>query len=164
MGIEKGIPAVQAWWRHTAKPYMSSTKEEFSERKSKKKDQKAKGVAKSADGVEADQKELIPDESETQPAMSASEAQARLIAAMAAQAYSEEQLNLVAQVRIIDNNGQVERDTLLNGIPMADLVKVVEQMACSPELLEDQNLAGLANNLYLYMNGLSTAMEKKELS
>lgn len=81
------------------------------------------------------------------PAMSSAEAQARLLAAMAAYTYSQEQLRLVEHARIVDVSNLDDIRRQLAAIPQEQLTAILEQMARNPALLQDASLANLASLL-----------------
>lgn len=79
--------------------------------------------------------------------MSSAEAQARLLAAIAAYTYSQEQLRLVEQARIVDAGNLDDARRQLATIPQEQLTAILEQMARNPALLQDASLANLASLL-----------------
>ncbi len=79
--------------------------------------------------------------------MSSAEAQARLLAAMAAHTYCQEQLRLVEQACIVDAEGVAEVRQRLSGLSQKKLGAIIEQMVRDPALLQDSSLANLASLL-----------------
>ena len=79
--------------------------------------------------------------------MSSAEALARLLAAIAAYTYSQEQLRLVEQARIVDAGNLDDARRQLATIPQEQLTAILEQMARNPALLQDASLANLASLL-----------------
>jgi hypothetical protein len=84
---------------------------------------------------------------EGRPDMSRAEAQARYLAALAAKAYSDEQIRLVAKAHIIDTDGLEQLQRSIAELPPAQLRGLLEAMALNPSLLSDESLAELASLL-----------------
>jgi hypothetical protein len=79
--------------------------------------------------------------------MSRAEAQARFLAALAARAYSDEQLRLVGNANILDGDGLAELKRSLAELPSEQVQGVIEAMATNPSLLAEETLAELASLL-----------------
>jgi hypothetical protein len=79
--------------------------------------------------------------------MSSAEAKARYLAALAARAYSDEQMRLVTNANIIDGEDLAELERSLAALPPEQVRKLLEAMATSPSLLEETSLAELASLL-----------------
>ena len=79
--------------------------------------------------------------------MSRAEAQARLMAALAARDYSDEQMRLVTDSNIVDQSGPADPQALLASLPSDQVKALVEEMVTNPLLLADYNLANLASIL-----------------
>ena len=79
--------------------------------------------------------------------MSSGEAQARYLAAMAARAYSDEQMRLVTSSRIVDGKGVEEMQRRLRELPSEQLKSLIEGMVRNPAMLGDETLANLASTL-----------------
>lgn len=79
--------------------------------------------------------------------MSSAEAQARVLAAIAARAYSDEQMRKVLNARIVDAQDTVDVSQILSKIPREELSAIIERMVRNPAMLEDSNLADLAGTL-----------------
>ena len=77
--------------------------------------------------------------------MSSAEAQARLLAAVAARAYSDEQLRMVSGSQIIDVENVATVQSALALVPREHLVELIKYMTRNPRLLEESNLANLAS-------------------
>lgn len=80
------------------------------------------------------------------PQMSSAEAQARRLAALAARAFSDEQMRLIDDADVIGakDDGRSIDEHLLE-LPSEQITRLVEMMATTPRLLEDQGLADLAS-------------------
>lgn len=137
-------PHIQRWWGDTAHPFFAAQADKVTARWHRAKTSEGDKV-KQADEVTVLSQDLA--ESLDRPAMSSAEAQARFLAAMAAQAFSEEQLRLVSQADILDAEDVEDIKEHLARLPQEQLVSIIEQMARRPSLLEDEGLAILARLL-----------------
>lgn len=93
--------------------------------------------------------------------MSNAEAQARLVAAFAAQRFAMEQARLVSQSDII---GAADMDELIRQIaehPADMLETLIKRLARNPRLLEDSSLAQLASILDLNSVGLDATQQDR---
>ena len=79
--------------------------------------------------------------------MSSAEAQARVLAAIAARAYSDGQMRLVSNTHIIDAQDMADVSRMLSKIPQEELSEIIERTVRNPAMLEDSNLADLAGIL-----------------
>ena len=81
--------------------------------------------------------------------MSGAEAQARYLAALAARAYSDEQMRLVTSANIIDreDDGVHEIERSLAELPPAQIKSLLQAMATNPTMLSEDTLAELASIL-----------------
>jgi hypothetical protein len=79
--------------------------------------------------------------------MSSAEAQARYLAALAARAYSDEQMRLVTSSNIVDGEGLGELQRSLRELPSEQLRGLIEGMVRNPAMLGDDTLANLASIL-----------------
>lgn len=157
--ITDGKPLAERWWRETARPAIDAQRlalQARRDRRSEKRRNKAKKKAK------AKKKEIAVSPVETtvesraaiegspienrQP-MSSAEARARYLAALAAQAYSEEQLRILATSRIVDADGLDELQRSFRDLPAELIRELIEAMAKNPALLRDETLADLASIL-----------------
>lgn len=95
--------------------------------------------------------------------MSRAEAQARYLAALAARAYSDEQMRLVASANIVDGEGDgiTELERSLAELPPAQVRSLLEAMATNPTMLSEDTLAELAS--ILGRRDLSTAENVRQL-
>ena len=74
-------------------------------------------------------------------------AQARYLAALAAQAYSDEQMRLVTSASIVDGEGLAELKHPLAELPPDQIKGLIEAMATKPAMLGEDTLAELASIL-----------------
>lgn len=151
-GIEAAKPHVKRWLRETAMSYAKSKVQNsrFARRQSQCCTTKAPASsAQAAIFTESPSDASSTDIATTneRPLMSSAEAQARLLAAVAARAYSDEQLAIVTSSQII---GADDVDTVrmaLARLPREQVSALIKHMASNPQLLEDANLADLASLL-----------------
>jgi len=90
--------------------------------------------------------DLVEAAEDTRPDMSSAEAKARYLAALAARAYSDEQMRLVASAKIVDG-GLVELERALAELPSDQVKALIEAMATNPSMLGEDTLAALASIL-----------------
>ncbi|WP_017178753.1 hypothetical protein [Actinomyces timonensis] len=64
---------------------------------------------------------------------------------MAAHNYSQEQLRLVEQTRIVDTGGVNDIRQKLAAVPHEQFTAILEHFVCNPALLQDESLANLAS-------------------
>jgi hypothetical protein len=145
VGIEKGKPLAEQWWRETARPVIDAKRAALHERRTRR---KAKKQAAAVGGTivqpfhEVDETSIA-----NRPSMSSAEAQARYLAALAARAYSDEQMRLVTSSNIVDGEGLGELQRSLRELPSEQLRGLIEGMVRNPAMLGDDTLANLASIL-----------------
>lgn len=93
--------------------------------------------------------------------MSNAEAQARLVAAAAAQRFAMEQAHLVSQSDIVGAANVNEVMQQISEHPQEMLDTLIEQLARNPRLLEDGSLAQLASLLDYNSPRLDTAQRQR---
>lgn len=140
-GIEAALPHVKNWWSETAKPTAVSTIKKVAANRKKAKEK----PEKKAIHVNKEQCSEDLEATPKKPTMSKAEAQARTLAALAAQMFSQEQFDLIRDARIVDERGEIESSDIFAEVPQKTLNELVKQLAHRPELLSDMNLAGLAS-------------------
>ena len=79
--------------------------------------------------------------------MSSAEAQARYLAALAARAYSDEQMRLVTSANIVDGEGLAELKRSLAELPSDQVKSLLEAMATNPSMRGEATLVELASLL-----------------
>ena len=141
-GAVHAAPHVKRWWAQSAQPFVTAQAEKIASLFRQEAGHDAPGPAH---GLVRPNLELPAPEH--RPAMSSAEAQARLLAAIAAYTYSQEQLRLVEQARIVDAGNLEDARRQLATIPQEQLTAILEQMARNPALLQDASLANLASLL-----------------
>lgn len=143
-GVEWARPIVSGWWHETARPYAAAKRDSFRSRRPRRTGQTS--ALSSAEPEVADADSLPTSAVQGQrPRMSEAEAKARLLAALAARAYGEEQVRLVADADIIDGSTMEELERSLAELPAEQLRELVLAMATNPALLTEDSLAGLAS-------------------
>ena len=144
IGIERAKPHVKRWWNETAWPSIKETASKISRPRPRLKAAEVLAEAKK-DTVSSDQVVEVSDEERME--MSPAEAQARLIAAAAARAYSDQQMRLVTNANIVDANGVDDIRRQLAQLPQEQLATLIEHMMLNPAALEEESLANLASLL-----------------
>ena len=149
-GVQVAKPHVQRWWNETAVPFAKAKAKDWKHRRSSRYAEKApQGVEEIViDDVISSSEEsssISILQADERPTMSSAEAQARLLAAVAARAYSDEQLRMVSDSQIIDTEDSETIRSTLSQIPREHLIAVIEHMTRHPHLLEEPNLANLAS-------------------
>lgn len=144
-GIARAKPLAEQWWRETARPAIDSQRAKISERRARRKAQKQPAVVEGA--VVEPTQEVVSAPQESRPNMSSAEAQARYLAALAARAYSDEQMRLVTNANIVDAEDIAELKRSLAELPAERVKGLLEAMATNPSLLSEETLAELASLL-----------------
>ncbi len=144
-GIAKAKPLAEQWWRQTARPALDAQWAKMLERRSRRKAQKKTPVMEGT--VVEPSQELTEVSEEDRPNMSSAEAQARYLAALAARAYSDEQMRLVTSANIVDGEGLAELKRSLAELPSDQVKNLLEAMATNPSMLGEDTLAELASIL-----------------
>lgn len=143
-GIAKAKPLAEQWWRETARPAIGARKAQMLERRSNRKTQKKAAIERS---VVEPSHELTEASDKDRPNMSSAEAQARYLAALAARAYSDEQMRLVTSANIVDGDGVPDLKRSLAELPSDQVKSLLEAMATNPSMLGEETLAELASIL-----------------
>lgn len=139
VGIAKAAPHVKRWWQEQVRPAVSrqASKIRSLGRKKKTTVEVLEPAAGPTTGVEVDRRQI----------MSQKEAMSRTIAALAARAYSDEQLRMVKSARIVGVEDYSEIERAIAELPPAQLQALMVAMVKNPALLEDGSLANLASML-----------------
>lgn len=141
-GIIKAAPHVKHWWQETARPAIGRRTQRI----------RNIGRKKTSDYPETRVLDPVPNEHtaierDQRQIMSRQEAMSRIIAGLAAKAYSDEQLRMVKSSRIVDTEDFKEIEQALAQIPAEQLQSLIVDMVKNPALLEDASLANLASLL-----------------
>lgn len=91
--------------------------------------------------------------------MSSAEAQARYLAALAARAFSDEQMKLVADARIVEGEGLAELQRKLRELPPEQVQGIIKAVETNPSVLSDL-LAELGKVLGLDREAISVEVRK----
>lgn len=149
-GAKAATPRVKRWWNEAAVPFAKEKtngwKRRHTARHSEKKPKSVEGIV--IDDVASSTEEsssamIMP--TDERPVMSSAEAQARLLAAVAARAYSDEQLRMVSGSQIIDVENVATVQSALAQVPREHLIELIKYMTRNPRLLEESSLANLAS-------------------
>lgn len=142
---EMAAPHVKNWWMGTAWPYIADKNSRIKSKLRARKREHAKEISREPSTVgdlKSDSEIAVPISK-----MSAAEAKARVLAATAARAFSEEQLRMVHESEIVGAKGIEEVHEQLASIPREELIRVIEHLVRNPAELEEGNLANLARSL-----------------
>lgn len=143
IGVE-GLPHALRWWRNTGRPVVADVRQaaqrvRLPRLKKWKKDRTLSEVAvlPAEDAVEAPAAD--------RPKMSSAEAHARYLAALAARAYSEQQLDLVMSSDIVDVDVYELEESVKQLLEDEEVRGLLEQMISNPGMLVDDTLANIAS-------------------
>ncbi len=145
-GTAVAAPHVKHWFQETARPALRVALAKVRLHKPGVIEGRAQVVqgAVVATPVNAEVVEVLV---EARPKMAIGEAQARMIAAVAAQAFAEEQLRLVNGADIVTDRPTSDVAQSLRELPEKELKELVVNLAKNPQLLTEDNLAQLASIL-----------------
>ncbi|GAA2080778.1 hypothetical protein IDH50_03170 [Aeromicrobium tamlense] len=144
-GIARLKPHVNRFVQETARPYYDGKVQVLRESRARRKARKS--------GTAIEVAENQPDHTavettgDPRPDMSKAEAQARYLAALAAQAYSDEQMRLVNDANIVDCDGLPELQRSLAELPADQVAALLKAMATKPQMMQESALAELASIL-----------------
>ena len=168
-GVTYAAPRIKTWTEETALPFIKDTLSKVRVPWGKKRDQESTvnetvdGIVVSDEPFEAIKQsdshatpEPLQIEAKRQK-MSNAEAQARLVAAAAAQRFAMEQAHLVSQSDIVGAADVNEVMQQISEHPQEMLDTLIERLARNPRLLEDGSLAQLASILDRNSLGLGPA-------
>ena len=147
-GIERAKPHVKRWWTESVRPFVGEQRARLSQRRprpSLKADRallESENLPDSSDQVPAESAVAV-----SRPKMSSAEAQARYLAAMAARAFSEEQLRMVRSADIIDAQNVAEVEARIAELPPSEVRELMSRMVTDPSMLGEETLAELASVL-----------------
>lgn len=139
VGMAKAAPHVKKWWDEQARTAVSRQAKKI----------RSIGRKKKPETGAVEPTELQPEvEIAHQQVMSREEAMSRLIAALAARAFSDDQLRILKSSRIVDVDDFAQIEQAVAQIPAAQLQALIVEMVKNPGLLEDSSLANLASMLH----------------
>lgn len=147
-GIEAAKPHVKKWWTESVRPLVGKQRARMSKLLSRK----ARTIDSDLVGSDrlngsSDQVSIKTEISAKRPKMSIAEAQARYLAAVAARAFSEEQLSMIRSADVIDTDGFDEVEARIAELPPSEVRELISRMVTDPSMLSEQTLAELASIL-----------------
>lgn len=151
VGVEIAKPHVQHWWRESFRPFVGRQWSRLQKRSAQ-----SLGSVPAVETAQESMSELSTDlvlQDTERPRMSSAEAQARMLAAIAAQAFSDEQMRLVNNAEIVD---EIDADSVreaISKLPPKIVAELVKRMVMNPTMLGDDSLAELASVLARQANG-----------
>lgn len=161
-------PPLKNWASNTAVPFIKSSLSKVRMPWGKKQDEE---IAPEANGVTHFRNaEINPGTAASQTplgidakrqTMSNAEAQARLVAAAAAQLFAEEQTRLVIRADVVNATDVDDLRRQLATHPHDELEKILHHLARNPRLLEDESLAQLASFLDHNSPNLNPAQQQR---
>lgn len=167
-GTAYAAPRIKKWATGTAVPFVKGSLSKVRMPWGKKKDEE---IAPEANGVTAfHNAETSPGASGShaplgidakRQTMSNAEAQARLVAAAAAQLFAEEQTRLVMRADVVNATDVDDLRRQLANHPHEELEKILQHLARNPRLLEDESLAELASFLLHNSPSLNPAQQQR---
>ncbi len=147
-GIERAKPHVKKWWTESVRPFVGEQRVRLSQLRPKR-PLKADRVSLESDRlpVDSDQSSAEIAVAVPRPKMSSAEAQARYLAAMAARAFSEEQMRMVRSADILDVENIAEIESKIAELPPSEVRELMSRMVTDPSMLGEETLAELASVL-----------------
>lgn len=143
-GAAWALPIAQRWWQEVARPAVdvrrAKLRDRFSRRRTRT-EMAGYGAPESAQALD------VAESVDERMKMSAGEAQARYLAALAARAFSDEQLRLVNDAEIVGAEDLDAATQSLVEMPPGQVKSLLAAMAKDPSLLTDDALADLASLL-----------------
>lgn len=147
VGIEKAKPHVEQWWRETLRPFVSNQWSRVrGPRRGVRPTELETTSTKKDSAADTSAQDILVAPSD-RPKMSSAEAQARLLAAIAAQAYSDEQMRLVSSAEIVDADDLGEIHAALAKLPPEVVAGLIKKMVTNPSMFDEETLAELASVL-----------------
>lgn len=134
-GIAKAKPHVQKFWHEKARPAIQSKWESRPRRRKLDRQLAASEPIVVEATVVDSSNELMAASEEYRQNMSSAEAQARYMMALAAKAFSEEQMRIVAKANIDDGEGFAELERTLTELPPKQVAHMIENLEANPCLL-----------------------------
>lgn len=167
-GTAYAAPRIKKWATGTAVPFIKGSLSKVRMPWGKKQDEE---IAPEANGVTAfHNAEINPGTAAShtplgidakRQTMSNAEAQARLVAAAAAQLFAEEQTRLVMRADVVNATDVDDLRRQLATHPHDKLEEILQHLARNPRLLEDGSLAQLASILDRNSLRLDTAQQQR---
>ena len=154
-GIERAKPHVKRWWADSVRPFVEEQHARLGQLRSgrvSKGDRlilEIRTLREEIEQLSKRPKDAAPEATVavSRPKMSAAEAEARYLAAMAAQAFSEEQIRMVRNADIIGVNDVSEIEMWIAELPPNEVHELLSGMVTDPSKLGEETLANLASVL-----------------
>ena len=143
--VAVATPHAKRFWQEKARPAIEARRAKRAARKALKASKKQPDVVE-ATVVDSSQ-ELAVAEAEYRINMTSAEAQARYLAALAARAFSDEQMNLVSNAKIVDGEGLAELQRTFAELPPQQVKGIIEAVEANPSALNGDLLAELGKLL-----------------
>ncbi len=145
--VAVATPHAKRFWLEKARPAIEARRAKRAARKALKTAAKDPVIVQ-ATVVDARQ-ELAVASQGYRTNMSSAEAQARYLAALAARAFSDEQMKLVANANVVDGEGLAELQQTLAELPPQQVRSIIEAVEANPSVLKGDILAELGKLLGL---------------
>lgn len=146
--IVLAAPHAKRMWIEKARPAIAARRGRRADRKAARKALEAAKKPVVVEGtVVRSPQELAVAPEESRPEMTSAEAQARYLAAMAAKAFSEEQMKLVATANVAEGEGLAELEHALAELPPEQTAKIIDAVKANPSVLGCETLAVLGGIL-----------------
>ncbi|NLI85077.1 MAG: hypothetical protein GX440_06730 [Propionibacterium sp.] len=145
-GIERAKPHLKRFWTESLRPFLGDQHARLSKLRQEgrpKADRAPLGSGRFPENSDQAPTEDVLAVSRSK--MSSAEAQARYLAAMAARAFSEEQMRMVRSADIIDAENIAEVEARIAQLPPNELRELMSRMVTDPSMLCEETLAELAS-------------------
>lgn len=146
--IVLAAPHAKRLWIERARPAIEARRVRRASRMAERKALKAAKETVIVEGTLVNSSlELAAAAEQSGPEMSSAEAQARFMAAMAAKAFSDEQLQRVSNATIVEGEGFGQLEHAIAELPPGQAVKIIEAVRADPSILNGEPLALLRSIL-----------------
>ncbi len=145
--IAVATPHAKRLWHEKARPVIEAQRAKRAAHKARRAATKQPVVVEVT--VVDDGPELAVAEEVYRTDMSNAEAQARYLAALAARAFSDEQMKFVSNANIVDGEGLAELQRTLVELPPQQVIGIIEAVEANPTMLSGDLLAELGKLLGL---------------
>lgn len=162
-GIAKAKPHVQHWWQESFQPFVVR---QWSRLRRNTRSTQSLVSSPAEEVTQETSSEYSADVALTateRPRMSSAEAQARMLAAIAAQAFADEQMRLVNGAEIVDEADADSVREAISKLPPEIVAELVKRMVTNPSLFEEESLAELASVLAKQSDGSSRQLNTQTL-
>jgi len=146
--VAAATPHAKRLWLQKARPAIEARRAKKAARKALKAAAARQPTVVEASVVDSGQ-ELAVASQVYRTNMSSAEAQARYLAALAARAFSDDQMKLVSNANIVDGEGLAELQRTLAELPPQQVKAIIEAVEANPSVLDGDVLAELGKLLGL---------------